>query len=119
MYFEASFDKPAPLETVEIDASPDQTNTCIRTANANPAANGGPSPNPRKYRQFRCLRTSAAGLSKPFEEQGVTHLLIHKDEHGASDFETRQTDWGIAKVGESGPARLYRIEVPRKNIRQR
>jgi hypothetical protein len=118
MYFETSFDHPAPLDTVEIDAAPDQTNTCIdlqthsagewRTFTKPPEIRAIPLPEDIRHR-----------VTEAISEQGVTHLLIHKDERGASDFETRQKDWGITKVGESGPARLYRIEVSPKNIHQR
>jgi hypothetical protein len=118
MYLEAAFDQSAPVESVEIDASPDQSNTCIELR----TQSGGVWRTLAKPPEIQAIPLPAdirRDVIEAIRGQGVTHLLIHKDERAADDFETRQADWGIAKVGESGPGRLYRIEVPPKNIHQR
>ena len=118
MYWEARFDHPQPLETVEIDASPDESNTCIelQTQSAGAWTTFPKSP------QIQAIPLSSDirhRITEEFHKQGITHILIHKDERAASDFETRQTDWGIVKTSESGPARLYRIELETQNIHQK
>ena len=118
MYWQAQFSQPGPVETVQIDASPDHTNTCVelqtqtagvwRTAAQNPAIQAIPLAEDIRF-----------NIMLEFHNQGITHLLIHKDERAAADIETRQTDWGIGKIAESGSARLYRIDAQRLNIQKK
>lgn len=51
-----------------------------------------------------------------FRAAGISHLLIHKLEAGAADFDEHQNDWGITRLAESGPGILYRIEQPVENV---
>ena len=118
MYWEARFDHPQPLETVEIDAAPDQQNTCVVLQ----AQSAGAWKTVEKTLQIQAIPLAPdirQSIMKEFRRQGITHILIHKDERAADDFETRQPDWGIAKIGESGPGRLYKIEAATQNIHQK
>ena len=118
MYWEARFKRPQPLETVEIDASPDQSNTCIelQTESAGAWTTHAKSPQMLAIPLAIDIRKR---ITEEFHNQHITHILIHKDERAADDFETGQTDWGIAKTGESGPARLYKITTADQNIHQK
>jgi len=117
-YFEAAFTEPAPLETVEIDASPDQTNTCIELQTQT-SGQWQTLTKPPEIQAIPLPTDIRRQVAQGIRDQGVTHLLVHRDERSAEDFETRQQDWAITKVGESGPGRLYRIDLPPKNIRER
>lgn len=41
--------------------------------------------------------------------EGITHLLVQQDDHGAEDFRQHAGRWGIREIGARGPARLYAI----------
>ena len=107
-YWQASFAAADRLDTVEIDASPDASNTCIelqtQTAGKWKTASGT-----AELQAIPMAGDIRRRITEEFRKQGVTHILIHKDERDADDFERRQADWGITKIGESGPGRLYRI----------
>ena len=108
MYWEARFAQAQALETVEIDSSPDPSNTCVELE----TQSSGTWTTTTNTQQIRAIPLPAdlrRDIMEEFHNQGVTHILIHKDEPAAADFETRQSEWGIAKIAESGPARLYQI----------
>ena len=111
MYWEARFTAPQALTTVEIDASPDQSNTCVELR----TEAGGTWTSLKESPQIQAIPLAGdirQDIMKEFRNQGITHILIHKDERAATDFEAGQAAWGVAKIGESGPARLYRIDPP-------
>ena len=118
MYWQAQFSDPGSLETVQIDASPDQTNTCVELQTQTAGVWHTDAQNP-EIRAIPVADDIRFDIMREFHNQGITHLLIHKDERAAADIETRQTDWGVGKIAESGPARLYRIDAQRENMQKK
>ena len=106
MYWEASFASAGALGTVEIDASPDQSNTCIELQTSDGTIVKSP-----KIEAIPLPSGIRREVVREFQNNRITHILIHKDEQSAEDFEANQAAWGIAKIAESGPARLYRLDT--------
>ena len=40
---------------------------------------------------------------------GVGYLLIHRDEPVAKSIEEASDVWGVGKIAETGPGRLYKV----------
>ena len=52
------------------------------------------------------LRREAAEVLR---SRGITHLVIHENDHAAQDYHERQEDWGLIFLGETYGYRLYAI----------
>ncbi|MBI5280695.1 MAG: hypothetical protein HY858_03355 [Candidatus Solibacter usitatus] len=110
MYVRAEFGRALVLDTVRLEASPDQYTVRLRvdgqtdagewkTLATEPVATGLPPP--------LGLRRTAIEEAR---RRGVTHLLVAEGDFGWEDFRQKAGLWGIQEAGAVDNVRLYRIE---------
>lgn len=55
------------------------------------------------------IKAGPVAAREQLKQAGVGYLLIHRDEPVASAIETDEKAWGVEKIAESGPGRLYKV----------
>jgi hypothetical protein len=92
-----------------LDGPPDDANVCVHLERHE---NGAWHEMPQKP-QISALPAPPglrAQATAALRRLGVTHVLIHRDEPQAQDFETNAAAWRWRKQAESGPGRLYVLD---------
>ena len=104
--------RPVEIDQVRLDTTGEPANGCVTLELARDA--GG---DPRRVKV--AAKHSASGIDPirvrreagaAMRRLGVTHLLIHKDEPDAADFDANAREWGVRRVAEAGPGRLFALE---------
>jgi len=110
MTLQVNFGRDQEVDSVAIEASDDQPNVRLRLHGMSPdgtwsVLSESPqlagAPVPARLRRY---------ATEELKLRGISYLLIHEQDHGASDLQEKPAAWGVTLIDKAMNAALYRLD---------
>ncbi len=107
---ELDFGAPRQVDSVAVDAAPDQGEVRLRLEGRDAAGNWSALAAAPREGGIAAPPTTRRMIARELLRQGIGYMLVPDSSPLGRDLRARAVEWGVAAVGESGGVRLYRVD---------
>jgi hypothetical protein len=108
--FGLDFGKLETIDTVELDCSHDEYAIRLKLETEDTPGHWTTLAAAPQLSNRPVTGNARRSAIEQFKLHGITHILVHKDDYFAPDFQKNTSEWGLTLIGKAGDNWLYEIE---------
>ncbi len=109
-YLEVDFVRPVELGGIRAEMSADQPNTAMRVEIDAGDGRWTPVSAEPEVEALEIPPNVRRIVTDDMKRLGYTHLVVEKSEFLAPDIYRNESAWGVTRIGDTGDARLYKLD---------